>query len=327
MLLLLLPISPSFASHAEGKSTGAALEQSCSCNAPPPAPAAAGTEAASSTHESLDGEGYQSRSCSRRDVQKMFLSAIAGAFFAIAISGRRTRLDAQTWTKRKESSAQTYEEPNAPDLPLPPIIQYLPPPPPRPAKMPLPELVYESVPPPPRRAASSQTRAMAVESNCQTEWMGAPAKVQREAQTMRPADSFAMGTQCVGIPHTDSFAQAVVRTREAATQWELPSAVESRAGAAGPGNDYHLLLSDEHVPVGTRQAANASGSGGAAAPDEAADSGSGRSNVFRLDKMLQTEPHGVSAIGVQTNSLYSRAAGAQTSPLHPPINEGTQTGQ
>ena len=55
------------------------------------------------------------------------------------------------------------------------------------------------------------------------------------------------------------------------------------------------------------------------------ESTGGRRKAFTLDKMLQTEPHGVSGMGVQTDSLYARAASAQTVPLHPPIDEGSQT--
>ena len=100
------------------------------------------------------------------------------------------------------------------------------------------------------------------------------------------------------------------------------------------------MLADEPRAVGSREGATAVGAAraddaGATAPggrglstgsdESGASAGGRRGKVFTLDKMLQTEPHGVVGMGVQTDSLYARAAYAQTAPLHPPIDEGSQT--
>ena len=139
-----------------------------------------------------------------------------------------------------------------------------------------------------------------------------------------------MGTQCLGIPHADGFVQAVARTREVSTQW-VPADTEGALGEDGHGG-YHLLLAEQFRVVDSRREAGAAGSTprsaelstGDASRDDGESTG-GRRKAFTLDKMLQTEPHGVSGMGVQTDSLYARAASAQTVPLHPPIDEGSQT--
>ena len=311
-----------------GKSTGE--EQLCTC-APPSAPTEEVIEPEEAEEEE-DGdeeeeaaqeddapgeEEEKRRSCPRRDVQKIFLSGAAGAALATAIAGRRTKRDHQTWTMMKDSSAQTYDEPRAPAPPLPPVIQYLPPPPPRPARPPAPELVYERAKPPPTREAGNQTRALAVESSGQTDLMMAPPVVQMGVQTMDAADTFPKGVQTLGIPHSDGFAQAVARTRECGMQWEPQEEVaEKKLG-------YHLLLSDEQGPGGSSsKLATDAGVGSGSASGRG---GGGGARTLLLDKFAQTDPQNVIPMGVQTDTLYTRATEMQTANPNPPITFGTQT--
>ena len=63
--------------------------------------------------------------CTERDVQKMVLSAVAGALLTMALTGRGRKRSVQTWTRTRDSESQTYEEPAAPGpLAMPPVIQY-----------------------------------------------------------------------------------------------------------------------------------------------------------------------------------------------------------
>ena len=336
LLLLLLSATLSSAEHI-GKSTGAE-EQLCTCGPPsaPPEEAiepeeeeeeeeAAEDEAEDEAEEDETEEDDKRRSCPRRDVQKIFISGAAGAMLATAIAGRRTKRDNQTWTTMRDSSAQTYEEPRAPAPPLPPVVQYLPPPPPRPARPPPPELVYELTQPPPTRTAGNQTRAMAVESSGQTDWLGAPPKVTMGVQTASGADTFAMGVQTLGIPHSDGFAQAVPRTRECGVQWEPQK--ETAVAGAKPG--YHLLLADDGAggkssSSSSKPATSGDAGGSSASASASGGSASGRS-VLSLDKFIQTDPQGVQNLGVQTDSLYTRATEVQTAAPNAPITFATQT--
>jgi hypothetical protein len=342
-LVVALCYSSAGASHL-GKGTGSDMV-GCTC-APPSPPFELGQGAAAAANHlpppapsNARWEEDQLLRCPHRDVQKMFLSAVAGALLALALTGRRPRRGSQAWTSMRESSAQTEEEPAAPTRTLPPMVEYLPAPslqylpaPALPPLRPLPlPVFYDAATTSMHRAVGVQTHPQQVTSDCQTDVQGAAPKVQCETQTQPAAECFAMGTQCLGIPHTDGFAQAVARTREATTQW-VPADAEGAQGEQVQTDGYHLLLAEQFRAVGSRQGVGAAGgtprgaekpTGGASRDD--GESAAGRRKAFTLDKMLQTEPHGVLGVGVQTDSLYARAASAQTAPLHPPIDEGSQT--
>ena len=93
--------------------------------------------------------------CKSRDVQKLFISGSAGALLALAVVGQRRGQDANTWTGARDAEAQTYEEPRGPEVPMPPVVQYLPPQPPQPARPPAPQLVYDRKPKVPTRTTGT----------------------------------------------------------------------------------------------------------------------------------------------------------------------------
>jgi hypothetical protein len=159
--------------------------------------------------------------CTERDVQKMVLSAVAGALLTMALTGRAHRRSAQTWTRTRNSEAQTYEEPAAPGpLVIPPVVQYLPMPFLPALAPPPPEIIYEAPPLPSTAIAACQTVPSGVTSAAQTDWHGAPIRCERHTQTSRPAERFSAMSQTLATASLHVFSQTTGCQVSASTQCE-----------------------------------------------------------------------------------------------------------
>ena len=235
----------------------------------------------------------ESDDCHRGDVQKMFISAVAGALLALAIIGGVPKRDANTWTRTGEASSQTYEEPVAPPaLVIPPTVEYLPlplplPPPPS-------ELVYDLLPRAPTATAECQTVPSGVSSSCQTDWHGAPSLCHRRTQTMPAAQSFPAGVQTVAVPSLNAFSQTSRAAGDSvATQCDPPGA-DGQSSFAPP-------------PSSSSSAAAATA---AESPPRTGRS-LGRMATMTAIARTQTEPV-LLHTGVQTSSTYTAPAYTQT---------------
>ena len=257
---------------------------------------------------------------------------------AYALVGRRPKRAAQTWTRVRDSAAQTYEEPAPLPLPLPPLVHHLLPPSAVPPPPPPPELVYEPAPRPPVRTAACQTRPRGVESGAQTDWVGQPLRCTRGVQTAPPVACFSSGVQTSATPHTDAFAQATVRTREHATQYDpedrlllggggsgaWPAFSESHGAACGTGAHHHSALAGRSrlgyhpllvgPPPDEGKATVRGGEERRTERGSACVGGGGRAAALAVAKTTQTtQADGVINCGLQTDTLYTVAEGTQTS--------------
>ena len=346
-LALFLLLTPSVSAQI-AKNTGGA---ECVC----PEAAAAEEEAGGAEEEPSSDSSDEcpggEKKAKNRDVQKLMISGAAGGFLALAVNGRRGERKAQVWTKSHDIAVQTYEEPRAPELPLPPVVQFVPPRPPQPARPPAPQLVYDEKPKPQMRDMSCQVKSVGVVTDVQTDWTGAPDVVQRASQTAPPAATFATGVQTLGIPHKDGFTQATAHAFSRGTQ-PLDPDDPGLAIASVPGKllgaAYHPLLDDdresraqgafwngflgedESVSTGVQAGGNGSSSTRDAGTSAVGAGTSTRmSHGMTLTRARDTQTDGRElnqwSAAVQTDALIQRQAGVQTAPLHPPITQGSQT--
>lgn len=297
VLLLLSLLAAAAQAEITGKGTGAY----CACAAAPPPPCPgddAGAGGDASADGGADGDAAEEEEEEANlEVQKLFISGSAGALLALAVAGRRPKQNVSTWTEVRSVEVQTYVEPAAPSLDLPPVIQFLPPPPARPPRPPQPELVYEIQEPVPRLSRAVQTAPTAETAETQSDWSGYPRKAETAMQTAPEPHTFPAGVQTLGIPHTAAFAQATVPMRNAETQYHPDDTYGDITFGGTSSLPYHPLL-----PSGASERGSASG-GGLAAHG---------SKPLMLEKLNQTDPQGVITIGVQTGSLFVRDVLTQT---------------
>ena len=260
--------------------------------------------------------------CHRGDVQKVLVSAAAGALLALAIVGRPRRRDANTWTKKVDAPAQTQEELSLPlSLVLPPTVEYLPMPLPMPLPPPPPELVYDMLPKPPTATAACQTMNRGVSSTCQTDWHGAPSVCHRRTQTIPEVQRFPAASQTLAVPALHAFSQ----TELASTQTDVSKHAASKTDVAIQPTTPAPNADDR----GSRGGSSGGGSFGGSGDRDSSDGSVSAAAVLRPATAVartQTDAAGGSlSTGMQTNTLHVAVAFTQTETQSALITTGTNT--